>query len=115
MNKKQRQEVSDVFYDAIDDLWDGHGSVSGYERGQFQEKYICYILESNFDTTKISNINIRALKIIRDRLEGCNTLEEWLMSKGVPESDLTDENVQTHRIDWLYMLHYEFSEEFDND
>lgn len=111
MNKKQRQEVSDVFYDAIDDLWDGHGSVSGYERGQFQEQFICYILDANTDSVKLYNTSMRAKKIITDRLEGCNTLEEWLMTKGVPESDLTDENVQAHRIEWLYMLHYEFSEE----
>lgn len=109
MNKKQRQEVSDVFYDAIDDLWDGHGSVSGYERGQFQEKYICYILERNYDTVKSYNINNRAKKIIIERLEGHGCLEEWLMTKGVPENDLTDENVQSHRIKWLERLSYEFS------
>ena len=49
-----------------------------------------------------------AKAIVKERLEGYNSMHAWLRSKGVKERDITISKIVAHRQAWLVMLAEEF-------
>lgn len=74
-------------------------------------KHICYALGDASSAGKISNdVDWHCSDIIMKRLGNhCGYLEQWLIRQGVPQEQMTFQNVQKHRLAWLDQLIAEFS------
>ena len=80
----------------------------------FMNEFICHAIEDAnqnlnlFSRLRYTDAAIRAKSTIHRRLEGCGTLDSWLIKKGIPSKDLTYERVQAHRHKWLKQLIKEY-------
>ena len=100
--------LSDVFREAKEHLWDGEGD---WVRGN---EFICHAIH---DVSKFSTINIvvinRAKEIIQNRLGeskgAVRTVRDYLCDVfGLHDKELTFREVQQYRRDWLTSLEEEF-------
>lgn len=90
-----------------------------YIKKEGQEKFICIAIMTAAAATKritVKDVD-RCRLMIESRLEGCDTLEGWLVSKGcIPSNGWTHadkDRVQQHRHAWLDMLIAEFKAKGD--
>ena len=100
------KEIAAGFAAAKKYLWDG---VSSQIR-VYSPEHICIALSCAFDRRKITvKVRERCQEIISQRIDECPTLESWLNSKGVKNTELTRQRMQAHRHAWLDLLIKEFS------
>jgi hypothetical protein len=88
--------------------------------GPWGEKFICIaIMTAAAYSKRITNGEVeRCRKIVESRLEGTETIESWLESKGcINDYSLCDratkDRIQAHRHAWLDMLIAEFESKGD--
>lgn len=74
--------------------------------------FICHATCQAYNTSHISAdiLNI-CIRIIKERLDGCITVDEWLIDNGVDSREMTPEAMFKYRQAWLDKL----IEEFSND
>ena len=86
-----------------------------------KEKFICIaIYTAAAHTKRITDRDVeRCRKIVESRLEGKETIESWLVTRGcIPEYSICDraikDRIQQHRHAWLDLLIAEFESKGDN-
>ena len=87
------------------------GSGKDYTSRWFMNEFICHAIEDGNPGKgrfMYTDAAMRARTAIHKRLEGCETLESWLLKKGIPSTDLTFDRMQAHRHKWLKMLIKEY-------
>ena len=88
------------------------GRVKDYNSRWFMNEFICHAIEdANLSTNPYTYTDAakRAKSAIQARLEGCQTMDSWLINKkGVPPEDITFARMQAHRHKWLKMLIKEY-------
>ena len=101
------KEIAAGFAAAKQYLWDG---VSPKIPGHLP-MYICLALSCASDKRKITaKVGKHCQEIIAQRIDRRYTLESWLSSKRVKETELTRQRMQAYRHAWLDLLIKEFSE-----
>lgn len=99
---EQRRSIADDLRRALPLIWTGIGPMRSD-----QTRFICRAIaiagvRGEFDPTNL------AQRVVRDRLGKAPTLWRWLMSQGIDRRELTNRNVQAHRIAWVKLLIEEF-------
>ncbi len=99
---------SEILRAAIDEyLWDGNHSTL-YSSDSTRWLCLCVWEYSNDATAE------EIQKIIHERIYPCITVSAWLADVAkIPESDLTDQNVQAYRKRWAESLIEEFKAQGD--
>lgn len=101
------KEIAAGFVAAKKYLWDG----ASPQIPVYLHVYICIALACASDKRKITvKVRKHCQEIIAQRIDRRYTLESWLKSKRVKETELTCQRMQAHRHAWLDLLIKEFSE-----
>lgn len=102
--KYQRREIAKCYKLAQEYLWDGVNNTDGLIL-----KHACLAIQ--FTKTGVSKIAaFRAREIIMDRIFPYSTVGQWLVCQaGILREELTSERLQQYRLEWLKLLHKEFS------
>ena len=104
-----RARIAKAMRKAVERL--AKGSGKDYTSRWFMNEFICHAIEDGNPgkgTFMYTDAAMRARTAIHKRLEGCETLESWLLKKGIPSTDLTFDRMQAHRHKWLKMLIKEY-------
>jgi hypothetical protein len=105
-----RARIAKAMRKAVERL--AKGSGKDYTSRWFMNEFICHAIEdANLSTNpyRYTDAAKRAKSAIHARLEGCETMEGWLINKkGVPPADITFDRMQAHRHKWLKMLIKEY-------
>ena len=84
------------------------GQTADYTK---EHRLICFAIHHAGMTECIAASTVKAAQaVIMTRLKGARTLKDWLISRNVPESELTTTNLQAYRHAWLDSLIEEFSQ-----
>jgi hypothetical protein len=106
MNRAKRKQIHTALVNALADL-------AGPDdfRHSIKNQYICYAIEDSNQNAKLVTTEggQLAVKLIAERIWPAFSLESWVMQQGIPEEELTWENMQAHRHAWLKLLIKEFS------
>ena len=89
----------------------GGKDYNSYNSRWYMNEFICHAIEDGNPgkgAFVYTDAAMRARTAIHKRLEGCETLESWLLKKGVPPADITFDRLQAHRHKWLKMLIKEY-------
>lgn len=84
---------------------------NSYNSRWYMNEYICHAIEDGNPgkgAFMYTDAAMRARTVIHKRLEGCETLQSWLLKKGIHSTDLTFDRMQAHRHKWLKMLIKEY-------
>lgn len=101
--KAQRQAIAAAFKAAKPRLWDGTGTGKG-------SRFICWAIDRAETDYIVGSSTAEAAKsVVLDRLGRSNSVEDWLLRKGVLSYQMTSAHVQAHRHAWLDKLIEEFS------
>jgi len=75
-------------------------------------RWSVYICDCIHDANRYTVTGIaagKAVSIINERIGDRFSLQDWLVSQGVPENEITVGRLQAHRYQWLGQLIKEFS------
>jgi hypothetical protein len=110
MNRAKRKQIHTALVNALADL----AGPDDFRRS-IKNQYICHAIQDMNvrDGTKwmhrLTPGGAAAVNMIAKRLSPVESLDGWLQRQGIPEEELTWENMQAHRHAWLKMLINEFS------
>lgn len=105
--KRQCLDLATAFEKAAELLWTPCRG-NRWDDMAYNNEFICHVMRRlTLDGVPMA---AEAGQIVCDRLDNSATFYGWLFCKGVPHEDMSDENVQQHKLDWLRMLTDEFNE-----